>query len=163
MAKRILLALLLSLVAVSPTICSEDERKSLAGITGMNVIVEIIQGDLLEAGLSKEQLKTDVELKLRHAGIKVDSQFSPFVYVRIDCSLPKSASGQDMGYIAVAKIQFKQGVYIPGKFDLMYAPTWESSITIWGPKSNYQDDARKRVGDLIDQFINDYLAVNPKE
>jgi len=162
MAKNVLLVLVLSLLAVSPIISSEPEKKSLAGISGMNLIIETLDDVALEAGLSKEQLKTDVEQKLRLAEIEVDSKSSPYVYVWINCALPKSASGQEMGYVAMVHVEFKQEVYVLGNSHRMYAPTWESSLLIWGSQSGFEDDARKRVRDLMDQFINDYISVNRK-
>ena len=158
MAKNLLLVLVLGLVSVSPLVSSDPERESLAGISGMNLTIETLNDDALEAGLSKEQLETDVEQQLLLAEIKVDSKFSPYVYVWINCAFPKSASGQEMGYIAILQVEFNQEVYVLDNSHRMYAPTWESSVLIWGSKSSYADDARKRVRDLMDQFITDYLA-----
>ena len=163
MTIKFLWVIVLSFVTVPPGISSEPERKSLAGISGMNLIVEAPNDGALEAGLTKEQLKTDAELKLRFAEIKVGSQYNPYVYVFINSAFPMSASGQEMGYIATVQVEFRQEVYVLDNSHRMYAPTWASSILIWGSKSSFKDDARKRVRDLIDEFIDDYLAANPKK
>lgn len=163
MAKNVLLVLVLSLLTVSSTISSELEQKSLADIAGMHLIVEPLGNEALETGLSQEKLKTDAEQKLRLAKIEVDPKFGPHINILINCAFPKSASGQEMGYIAMVQVEFNQEIYVLENFHRMYAPTWESSILIWGSKSGFENDARKRVRDLMDQFINDYLAANPKK
>ncbi len=163
MIKNALWVLGLVLVAASPIVSSEPEQKSLAGISGMNLIVGTLADDAMEAGLSRGQLKSDVEEKLLLAQIKVDPKYKPYVYVWINSAFPKSASGQEMGYIAIVKVEFNQEVYVLDNSHRMYAPTWKSSVFIWGSRSGFQDDVRKRVRDLLDLFIKDYLAANPKK
>jgi hypothetical protein len=163
MAKNALLMLVLGLAAVSPVIASEAERKSLAGISGMNLTAEILGGDALETQLNKEQLKTEVEDQLRPAEIRVDSEYSPYIYVRINCALPKSSSGQEMGYVAMVQVTFMQDVYIMENSYNMYAPTWESRILIWGAQSSFGSDAIQSVRNLMTEFIDDYLAANEKK
>ena len=163
MAKNVLLVLVLSLLAVSSTISSELEQKSLADISGMHLIVEPLGNEALEMGLSQETLQTDAEQKLRLAKVEVDPQFGPHISILINCAFPKSASGQEMGYIAMVKVEFNQEIYILENFHRMYAPTWKSSILIWGAKDGFENDARERVRDLMDQFIKDYLAANQKK
>ena len=47
--------------------------RSLVGIKGIYVVIGELKEAAKSAGLTKEKLKTDVELKLRLAGIKVNS------------------------------------------------------------------------------------------
>ena len=163
MAKKVLLVLVLGLAGILPAITGEPERKSLAGISGMNLVVEILDDGALEAQLNEEQLRTEVEGKLRLAKINVDPQYSPYMNVRINCALPKSASGQDMGYVAMVRVAFMQDVYVMENSHNMYAPTWESRMFIWGSKGNFGIDAVKSTRNLMDQFISDYLAANKKK
>jgi hypothetical protein len=163
MAKNALWALGLILAAVSPLISSEPEQKSLAGISGVNLIVGTLADDALEAGLSAEQLKADVEEKLRLAQIEVDPKYRPYVYVSINSAFPKSASGEAMGYIAMVKVELNQEVYVLDNSHRMYAPTWKSSVLIWGSRGGFQDDVRKRIRGLIDLFVKDFLAANTKK
>jgi hypothetical protein len=50
---------------------SEEGRKSLKGITGFYVSVKILDPVIEKEGLTTNQIRTDVELRLRRAGIKV--------------------------------------------------------------------------------------------
>ena len=163
MAKNALWVLGVILAMASPVISSEPEQKSLAGISGMNLMIGTLADEALEAGLSREQLKADAEEKLGLAQIKVDPKYKPYVYVSINSAFPKSASGQEMGYIAIAKVEFNQEAYILENSHRMYAPTWERTVFIWGSRSGFQDDARKSVGNLMDLFIKDYLEANSKK
>jgi hypothetical protein len=69
---------------------ADPRMPSLKGITTIKVIIERLDND---APLTREQLRTDVELKLRNAGIKVvdESQVVPYLYVRV-AILPASGS-----------------------------------------------------------------------
>ena len=50
---------------------TEMDRKSLRGLKGIAVVVEALQPEAERDGLTKSQIKTDIELKLRQAGIHV--------------------------------------------------------------------------------------------
>ncbi len=68
---------LLSATLVSPLVGQEDDesaRKTLAGLTRIYVVVEHIPDEAQRDGLDTTQIQTDVELKLRQAGITVLTQ-----------------------------------------------------------------------------------------
>ncbi len=52
----------------------EKERMSLAGLRGVYVVVSDIKEEVQRAGLRKEDVLTDVELRLRRAGVPVLSR-----------------------------------------------------------------------------------------
>ena len=65
-------------------------RATLRGIEGVNVLLEDLEPEVERAGLTTQQLHTDVEGQLRHAGIPVltkDQAFrlqgAPYVYVYV--------------------------------------------------------------------------------
>ena len=49
----------------------KETRKTLVGLSGVYVLVETIEDDVERDGLSRAQIQTDMELKLREAGIPV--------------------------------------------------------------------------------------------
>src|SRR5437879_10829863 len=68
---------LLSATAVSRLVGQGDSqhtRKTLAGVKGVGVAVEPIKEDAERDGLGRDQVNTDVELKLRQAGVTVLTQ-----------------------------------------------------------------------------------------
>ena len=73
--------------------CADDgdlARATLRGLQGVYVLIEDMKPDIERAGLTTQQLHTDVEGQLRHAGIPVltkDQAFrlqgAPYVYVYV--------------------------------------------------------------------------------
>ena len=68
------LVMVFSLAGMSSSAFAGDDklaRETLKGINGVHVVVGVLNIDLEQVGLSKSQIRTDIELKLRLAGIKV--------------------------------------------------------------------------------------------
>ena len=68
----------------------EDARETLRGLKGVQVVVEDMDPDVERDGLTKSQLQTDVELRLRKAGIQVLKEEErratpgrPYLYVAV--------------------------------------------------------------------------------
>src|SRR4030095_1084507 len=59
----------------------ESNRRTLQGIRSLNVIIGDLDSDGRKSGLTEEQLRTDVELKLRLAGITIDPKSVQFLYL----------------------------------------------------------------------------------
>ena len=78
---------LCSLISNSGFCSDEMERRSLKGIKGIFVFVEKLPNEVEKAGLRKDQINTDVELKLRMEGIKVVSEQELFSLPEIHVSL----------------------------------------------------------------------------
>jgi hypothetical protein len=106
MALNLLLALAISLATVAPQ-STTDERDSLIGIPGVRVLIENLSADALATGLSADQLKTDVELKLRLAGIKVISLPINGLYVQITYLKAETVQGE-IGFSCYVEVSFRQ-------------------------------------------------------
>jgi hypothetical protein len=153
------LLLALSLVGVCSTALiggDEDDpsRRSLQGIGSLHVVVEQLPEGARQLGLSEESLRTDVELKLRRNGITVTdvkgSQALLYVAVNV---VP--GGGAASLYVAVeqpARLLCDDSIYVT-------ATTWSTAGAVANPEAKF---IRDRVGDLMDQFLNAWLAVNPK-
>jgi hypothetical protein len=162
MGMNLLVAVAISLATVAPQY-KADRRMSLAGIPSMRVIVEKLSVDALEEGLSIEQLKTDVELKLRLAGIKVISQpYVPYLYVRVSYLKQNLEQGPKIGFSCMIEVEFKQLATLLLNSKLTLVTTWDAEYLMGGPLSDSQNQVRQQVRDLVDEFLNDYLSVNPK-
>jgi hypothetical protein len=138
---------------------SEESRKSLKGVTGFYVSVEQIDHAIQKEGLTTNQIRTDVELRLGRAGIKV---------------FTKEQASQTPGKPLLAvdlAIGSKQGLY-PYALDIgarqmvklerdpmvtVYAATWSVGTARIAGLSSIEDT----VKDLLDEFINAWLSVNP--
>jgi hypothetical protein len=154
-----------------------------------SVDVRIFLNDMAEEkGLSVESLKTDVELRLRSAGIKVvpacefDDQghIINLDYVNrmscasdyptaqlkifIDSLAPETTSGEKLGG-AISNISIKLDEFgsISRKGHVMsnVFTIWDDAMLITSPPDAFEEHCRGCIKDLTDRFANDYLSMNP--
>jgi hypothetical protein len=169
--KQILLslvvALFLNLTATAQKVPTVDDRGSLRGLPGFNVLIESKHDAAAEMrGLTESQLQTDVELRLRKAGIRVLTlsevkavDAHPTLYVNLH--LVSQDPPFDGAYVFHLSVDVRQTVLlVTPPSSKNFACTWETATT--GTVGLQRvGDLRGRVGDLVDQLINDYLAANP--
>jgi len=128
------------------------------------VVIEVLKSNAEKTGLTKSQLRTDVEVELRKAGIPVltgdsrDPLWSPYLYVNVN-----SAATIKGFYAFSISVELYQMADLRQNRSIgIYATTW-SRISIAGVgKDNFRKSVRETVRDFVNAFINDYLTVNPK-
>jgi len=165
MVPILLLAVVLNSVAVSPQTAMVDERRSLSGLSGVDIVVEQLDTTALAEGLTTDQLKTDVQLKLGSAGIKLGAKFEAYLDIEVFSLQLNDKTRQNMtlGYTAAVMMSLKQLVNLARHKGLLtWARTWQKKAIIYGPPGHAQEGVRKAVNDLVDKFIDDYLTTNPK-
>lgn len=157
------LALILTFCLWASSLYPQGEPyKTLKNIRSCRVVIEHLPETAKSFRLTEEQLQTDMELKLQMAGIKVDSEFAPFLYVAVTIQLNKNFLGTT-GYSAMLIVQLRQFVTVEINGVRSIAGTWERSGIIGGPKQISEGERiRQMVRDYADQFVNEYLAANPK-
>jgi hypothetical protein len=138
-------------------------QKALVGLRGVNVIVENISPKAENLGLTAEQIKTDVELRLRKAGVRVLTAKErlaipgmPYLYVNV--SIAFSRDSTLVSYAAL--VALREWVTLANGFETD-AAIWNTGM-VGGCGINHIREIRIDVGDQVDKFINDYLAANPK-
>jgi hypothetical protein len=139
-------------------------QKALVGLRGMHVLVEKMDPQAEHLGLTEAQIQTDVELRLRKAGIRVltekewkEAPGMPYLYVHVNTlvmqKLPIIANSVHVGLKEV--VTLARGFKAVGEI-------WRAdSIGNIGPENISK--IRGYVGDQVDKFINDYLAANQKK
>lgn len=139
------------------------DQKALVGLKGVFVLVENIRPEAERLGLTQDQIKTDVELRLRKAGLTVLTQKEaygvpgqPALYVNVNTAI-RPGSGHCAFGITV---ELCEKVIVERGFKT-WGATWDTSTVGTVGIDNIRD-LRGLVGDLVDKFINDYLAANPK-
>jgi len=152
-----LVALFLSLPAWAGD--TPQDRATLKGITGVQVVVETIDPEVERHGLTQSQVQTDLELRLTQAGIKVVSSSSASLRVNIQCM-------RVMLYRVYAyslEVALQQPVRLDRNLRISHvsAPTWSLSNSGVIPPQRVRE-LRSRVIEQVDQFISAYLKQNPK-
>jgi hypothetical protein len=141
---------------------SDDElsRSTLRGIGAVYVLVESLPDGAKVLGLTRESIQTDVELKLRLAGMRIVTEQEshkapggPVLYVQVGMTNNGLASFTDVALRQDVTLQ-RNGM------PAVFVATWNASVIAMN-----QDDKeiRNTVKDLVDQFLNAWLSVNPKK
>jgi hypothetical protein len=140
-----------------------QNRTVLRNLTELAVSVEGIDPEIEKEGLKRATLKADTELQLRGAGIKVLSKEELYqikgatgLYLNVHVLKHDSA-----GYIHNVSLSLKEEArLIRVAYLAPLATTWESEVSL-GVTPN-MSDIKATVKDLVDEFIDMYLAANPK-
>lgn len=143
-----------------------EQRESLRGLQGVEVVIEEIKSDAQVDGLSEEAIRAAVELILRSKGIRVLTQSErsatpaqPYLYVHVGTD--KLPSGQ---FSFNTRLELHQAVSLAQRPQhVMLAPTWftpdkirtvgQQSMRLWIINS---------IEPLVREFANDFRAVNPR-
>ena len=155
--------ILLTLALLLPTASAwgEDsaaQRATLQGVTVVEVVVEAMDPVAEQVGLTRSQLQTDVEARLRQAGIPVGPSLTGHLYVNVDTF--KGGHGQTYAYnVSVQYIQ--QVVLARDPKTPFFAATWEvGGVGMFA--ADRLHEVRQDVANYVDQFIKAYLEQNPK-
>lgn len=147
-----------------------DMRSSLKTLPGVRVTVERFRSAAEEAGFDKQVFQTDVELKLRMAGISVleaDDLEQPWLYLNVNVlhreTGQRAAFNIDLELMQAVILRSQLSTNLEDSTErtlgraTVYTPTWTSGVLGAGTVA----DARNAAKDLVDKFVNDWLTVNP--
>ena len=155
-------------VLVSPCIAfggNKYERESLKAMSGVRVSVSNNDKTLATHGITESMLKKDVELKFRVAKIKVSDDPNDPVWGRTGRpEIQVNVIGGELDPFAAYGIEvlLLQDAVLKRGNQPVRATTWRSADVTYGLVDNAHEGIRKLLGDAIDAFITDYVAMNPK-
>jgi hypothetical protein len=158
------LAIMFLVGITSPVMRAQDakpQNASLKDITAVYVLVEDLPDGAKVLGLTKDSIQTDVELKLRLAGMRVatrDEYFklpgSPSLYVNVNVSDSSARA-------ASIDVELDQNALLERTGALAVGvTTWSASRVIANPSTQF---VRESIKDEVDKFMNAWLSVNPKK
>jgi hypothetical protein len=157
---RVLLAgFLISLCSLA--LADENQRKSLQGL--QTIQVKVIIDQTIE--LSRVVLQTDAELRLRQNRIRVADdveQVSGRPMLTIVFDYFKSPARDIDALAETISCQLVQDVVLYRNKAGARATTWQSLAFGLTNSGALEDTARKNLAKVVDQFANDFLAVNPR-
>jgi len=99
--------------------------------------------------------------RLRRNGIPTGS-ISTFLNVEVTALEAVIGSGRSLGYAAFIEVRLTGLVTIFRNDVLTDAQIWHKGMLILAREDTLVRDVREIVEEYVDQFSNDYLAVNPK-
>jgi Putative peptidoglycan binding domain len=142
------------------------QNATLRGLSGVRVLVEPLDPKMERAGLTKEQIQTDVEFRLRQAGVRVlpeeerqGVRGTPALFVKVDGLLSYNSQGLAAYMLSV---EAYQDARLAANGASALVMTWRvSSISLVG-SANLPTGIRNAVRALVDQFIDAYRRVNPQ-
>ena len=156
---------------------TKESRETLREVTPIYVVIEGITPELEQNGLNGNQLKKDVEIQLREAGINViatvEERGSAGLYVRMNAL--KSAmlkSGFDIDYYAISiSVELIQRCLplTEKNIDSSYIASHSALACTWSTSNIYLVgeariiDIGGCVQELVGHFIDAYLSINLKQ
>ena len=158
---RLHICVWVSVLMVCPLVghaVNKSERESLRGLKGVKILIEFLNDDVKAFGITEQQLRTDVEVKLRSAGIPVLSRSLDDSYLYINLTGIKVDS---YTYVFSYSVEYAQTVLLERNFK------WLTGVKIWRSRTlgkaglERKQGVRETLKGLVDEFINDYLTVNP--
>jgi hypothetical protein len=149
---------------------NETNTESLAGLQAISVMVLPPDPEVERNGLKREQIQTDVEAKLRKAGIKMltdrEMKRPGFPYLSIMVNTTKE--NPELYRYNVKADMYRQEILNPQDeietaFQTISIKIWSSEQTGTTSGSDLKKNVQKKLDDAIDKFITAYLTANPKK
>jgi len=175
--KRVILVLIfVFIVSLSFAYDTESHRKSLMGLEGFAIEIQIdSKEEMLPDGLTPEQIKTDVELKLMLGGIKIidetrakDPKFwtneNYNKYAILSVTLFLLHSKDKTFFVHSEKLEVLQNVVLDRNKGIFVSivPTWSVELTGFAGNKVVKGAIKDSIKDLMDAFLYAFLSVNPK-
>jgi hypothetical protein len=139
------------------------QRTALVGLKGVYVLVESPKPEAQSLGLTKDQIKTNIELRLRKAGISMltekDWLGSPD-YPHL--SVTVAAITRAGSYSYMLQLYLSEFVTL-ARGNRVMGVIWQTYRIGIGNEQNTETKTQEQIGDMVDEFINDYMAANPKK
>jgi serine/threonine protein kinase len=138
---------------------SAVQRSSLRALKSIGVVVESAGSDAADCDLPTGTWQTDVELKMRVAGIEVRPGLDPRLHISVQ---PLKLEGLSH-YLYSVKAELNQAASLV-RDAAIFLPvrTWHSELVGIVETDKLNQVIRDAVSDLADEFVNAYLSVNPK-
>jgi hypothetical protein len=162
--RNVVLAAAMAVVflCIVPYAFAEDKeitRLTLRGIKEVNVVIESIEPEIQNLGLTQAQVKADVEAKLREANIVVAPDVErgrPAVYLYVQVIRPEKLN----------RLFYSISLSVLQNVILERDPNIKSNTDTWLVRmlgmSSGTEAIRSDIRSLLDRFIEDYRQANQK-
>ena len=162
--RRTVLALAGILLAASPAVIGRswaddtpEERATLKGIKAVKVVVRDLHPDAQADGLTADQLQSEVEARLRKAGVTASPSAKASLTVTVN------TSGRENGwYFFVIEVNLTQPVaLVRDRKSIILAATWRLGNFGDVAAQDLARFVRETLAGQVDMFIQAYREQNP--
>jgi hypothetical protein len=134
------------------------DNATLKGMMAVRVVIDPIQTELEQIGLSIEQMKILIEERLRSQGISLDENANEFLGLIVSSDQFKKKP-----YALQVQLGLYQVVILSRDKNIKtVAQTWEGHDTLIVQPKHIKKMLPDMITNVVDQFSKAYLAANPK-
>jgi hypothetical protein len=149
------------------------ESRKLKGLGPIGIVIERLSPDIEKKGLlTTNQLETNVELRLRKTGINVipratfvnlllseNGEIKPYLHLEVETLEVKELNG--LHCISII-LELVDSVTIERGRQSDVLPIWSRKSFLYAGENRLRT-VLDIVGDLVDEFCNQYLMANPRK
>ena len=136
---------------------SNLDRATLRGVKAVNIVIDHLDPQLEDQGLTQEMLRSRVEERLRKAAIPIDKDALEFVGLHITSM--QSGKGP---YSLCFSMGFYQPVTLVRDPKIRTASqTWDVNAILVVPPKPMMQSVLNTADQLADLFVNAYRFINP--
>jgi hypothetical protein len=134
------------------------ERSTLRGLKGINIVVDPLDQELVQEGLSATAFRIRIEDRLRQADIPIDSNANEFLGLHVS-----SVRAKRLPVAMCLTLGLYQPVVLSRDNKIRTATgTWNVETVMMSGGKVLQGSANSSIEELVDEFIQAYRAMNPK-
>jgi hypothetical protein len=116
-------------------------------------------GETFDEKDSDEHFLQCLRMVIQHSQPQTSVLPPPYLYVNVNTTV----SEENRRAAFAIQVAFKEEACLPRNSARRSAPVWEKASVGACSSSNLKDFVREALRDDVDEFINDYLAANPKD
>jgi len=152
---------ILLVLAPRLALAQNAQAGSLTGVRTVGVLVELLDEESRDVGLTRAQIATAVALKLREHGVTVlDNIYAADGTVYANITMTRPNDDRDVGVNVAIKFYQDANLMRPPHRYVPWATTWDAGRTMVVGTGRARASVRSAVSDLMDSFVNDWLSVN---
>ena len=160
------LALLVGLASPAPALDTPNERVTLAGLTGVHVVVTEMSAEAEREGLTRSSLQAELESRLRKGGLRVlgatealTSTGRPTLELRVILIRSQEASQL---YVNSVDLTLRQQIRLTRDRTIeSFAVTWSEPPDVGAVEPARVSAVRDAIRAKVEQFVSAWLAANP--
>ena len=132
------------------------DRRTLRGLTALNVVVDAPEPELQDRGLGVVAVQTEVEQRLLKTGLHLDRNANEFLGIRII-----AAHGKKTDFAICIVLAAYQAVSLKRDPTIVSAtPTWSAESVLLVPPRQFREAWIETIHQLVDEFVNAWEAAN---